>query len=117
MSHAIDMLLHSELFVYHDARMVGIMMADAQEVGHASYPRDDIETVSLTNGHRTHIRTSYTSCITLCRNTAIVTHHYSSRIASGRSCCRPWARLSVSSAKRCVFSRLATMPLSKLLTT
>ena len=32
MSHAIDMLLHSELFVYHDARMVGIMMADAQEV-------------------------------------------------------------------------------------
>lgn len=32
MLHAIDMLLHSELFTYHDARMVGIMMIDAQEV-------------------------------------------------------------------------------------
>lgn len=32
MMHAIDLLLQSELFTYHDARMVGIMMVDAQEV-------------------------------------------------------------------------------------
>jgi hypothetical protein len=32
MLHAMELILHSELFVYHDARMVGIMMADAQEV-------------------------------------------------------------------------------------
>jgi hypothetical protein len=32
MMQAIDMLLQSELFTYHDARMVGIMMIDAQEV-------------------------------------------------------------------------------------
>jgi len=37
MLHAIELLLHSELFVYHDARMVNIMMVDAQEV---SYPCD-----------------------------------------------------------------------------
>jgi len=32
MLQAIELLLRCELFEYHDARMVNIMMADAQEV-------------------------------------------------------------------------------------
>lgn len=31
-NHVMDLLLQCELFTYHDARMVMIMMADAQEV-------------------------------------------------------------------------------------
>lgn len=32
MYHAVDMLLHSELFRYHAERMSGLVMVDAQEV-------------------------------------------------------------------------------------
>lgn len=62
MLHAIDMLLHSELFIYHDARMVGIMMADAQEV------RSSLLAIQVIQDHadstRTPIHTSCIYCIT-----------------------------------------------------
>ena len=77
MLHAIELLLHSELFVYHDARMVNIMMVDAQEV---SCPRVDLR---LTR--RTPIPMSYTFYTTLFSVMAIVIQAYSDRIGSGRS--------------------------------
>lgn len=38
MNHVMDLLLQCELFTYHDARMVMIMMADAQEVSRSLRP-------------------------------------------------------------------------------
>ena len=51
--HAIDMLLQSELFTYHDARMVGIMMIDAQEVSLPIQSRSCIDQ-GLTRYQNTH---------------------------------------------------------------
>ena len=42
MHHAISLLLSSELFTFHYERMVGIMIADAQEV--SSKCRGDLRT-------------------------------------------------------------------------
>jgi hypothetical protein len=41
MLQAIELLLRCELFEYHDARMVNIMMADAQEVSSRSLEISD----------------------------------------------------------------------------
>jgi len=79
MLHAIELLLHSELFVYHDARMVNIMMVDAQEV---SYPRDQFNP-RLTR--RTPIPMSYTFYTTLFNVMVIVIQACSDRTGSGRS--------------------------------
>jgi hypothetical protein len=43
MLHAIELILHSELFEYHDARMVNIMMADAQEVSQSTFVQDQAD--------------------------------------------------------------------------
>jgi len=49
MLQAIELLLRCELFEYHDARMVNIMMADAQEVGSSS--RGDSARADRQNTH------------------------------------------------------------------
>lgn len=49
MLQAIELLLRCELFEYHDARMVNIMMADAQEV--SSWSREDSARADRQNTH------------------------------------------------------------------
>jgi hypothetical protein len=49
MLQAIELLLRCELFEYHDARMVNIMMADAQEV--SSRPREYSARADRQNTH------------------------------------------------------------------
>lgn len=83
MLHAIDMLLHSELFTYHDARMVGIMMVDAQEVSSTcDDSRQRIDPI------RTHIHMSFIYSIISCKNTANAILRYLDHIGNGINCCQ-----------------------------
>ena len=96
MYNAIELLLDSELFTFHNERMVGLMMGDAQEVGDIWGPADI----------RTPTHTNCTFCITLYSTMGNGIHPSSGPIENGVNYCQLWARWSISRWTRYVVWRM-----------